>query len=151
MGESANGQTGKMGEEKFMRYEEWEQQVHKRVKSEPTWRFYGYRKALFLYELAWEDCNRLLSDRRGKAITDQLIRSVGSISANVEEGHGRGFGKQRNWFLAVAIGSARESKGWYWRARRLLPSEVLDHRLALLDEIIALLVTELSRQKNPNR
>jgi hypothetical protein len=34
-----------------MRYEEWEQQVHNRVKSEPIWKFYGYRKALFLYEL----------------------------------------------------------------------------------------------------
>jgi len=134
-----------------VKYKEWEQRVHERVKSEPVWGFYGYRKALFLYELTWQDCGRLLNDRRGKAIVDQLIRSAGSITANIEEGHGRGFGKQRNWFLTVSIGSARESKGWYWRARRLLPSEVLDHRLALLDEVIALIVTELSRQKNRNR
>jgi four helix bundle protein len=81
-------------------------------------------------------------------VAEQLIRSVGSISANIEEGHGRGYGKQRNWFLAVAIGSARESKGWYWRGRQLLPSEVLDHRLALADEVIALLITELTRQRS---
>ncbi len=131
-----------------MTYEEWEVTVHERGKKEPTWEFWGYRKALFFYDLAWQDCQKLMRDRRGRAVAEQLIRSVGSISANIEEGHGRGYGKQRNWFLTVAIGSARESKGWYWRGRQLLSSEVLDHRLALADEVIALLVTELTRQRS---
>ncbi|MFQ6099817.1 MAG: four helix bundle protein [Anaerolineae bacterium] len=131
-----------------MRYEEWEEGVHERVKKEPVWEFLGYRKALFFYDLVWEDCERLMRDKRGRAIAEQLIRSAGSISANVEEGHGRGYGKQRNWFFTVSIGSARESKGWYWRARHLLSSEVLDHRLALADEVIALLIHELNRQRN---
>lgn len=132
-------------------YEVWELSVHERVKAEPTWAFLGYRKALFLYDLAWEDCERLMKDRRGQAIAQQLIRSVGSISANMEEGHGRGYGKQRNWFFSVSLGSARESKGWYWKSHRLLPTSVLDHRLALIDEVIALLVTELSYQRNRQR
>ena len=131
-----------------MTYEEWEAGVHERVKREPVWRFLGYRKALFFYELAWQDCDRLMRDRRGRAVAEQLIRSVGSISANIEEGHGRGYGKQRNWFFGVSIGSARESKGWYWRGRHLLSSEVLDHRLTLADEVIALLVTELTHQRS---
>jgi four helix bundle protein len=128
-------------------YEEWERSVHERVRDEPTWAFLGYRKALFLYDLAWEDCESLLKDKRGQEISRQLIRSVGSISANIEEGHGRGYGKQRNWFMGVSLGSARESKGWYWKSHHLLPRAVLDHRLALLDEVIALLVTEITRQK----
>jgi four helix bundle protein len=131
-----------------MTYEEWEMGVHERVKREPTWEFLGYRKALFFYELVWRDCEKLMRDMRGEAVAKQLIRSAGSISANVEEGHGRGYGKQRNWFFTVSIGSARESKGWYWRAQHLLSSKVLDHRLALADEVIALLVTELSRQRS---
>ncbi len=131
-----------------MTYEEWEAEIHERVKQEPTWQFLGYRKALFLYDLVWGDCARLTRDRRGRAIAEQLIRSAGSIGANVEEGHGRGYGKQRNWFFTVAIGSARESKGWYWRARKLLSEEVLEHRLALVDEVIALLVHELNRQRS---
>jgi four helix bundle protein len=131
-----------------MIYEEWEGTVHERVKKEPTWEFWGYRKALFFYDLAWQDCRRLMRDTRGRAVAEQVIRSVGSISAHIEEGHGRGYGKQRNWFLTVAIGSARESKGWYWRGRELLSPEVLDHRLALADEVIALLVTELARQRS---
>jgi len=88
-----------------MVYEEWEATVHERVRREPVWGFLGYRKALFLYDLAWRDCERLMQDRRGRAVAEQLIRSVGSISANVEEGHGRGYGKQRNWFFMVSIGS----------------------------------------------
>lgn len=132
-------------------YEAWEAGVHERVKQEPTWQFLGYRKALFLYDLAWKDCEKMTRDGRGRAIAGQLIRSAGSISANIEEGHGRGFGKQRNWFLTVSIGSARESKGWYWRARALLSQDVLDHRLALIDEVIALLVHELHRQRQYHR
>lgn len=134
-----------------MTYEEWEAGVHERVKAEPVWEFLGDRKALFLYDLAWKDCERLTRDRRGRAVAEQLIRSAGSISANVEEGHGRGYGKQRDWFFTVSIGSARESKGWYWRARELLVADVLDHRLALADEVIALLVSELNRQRSRYR
>ena len=134
-----------------MTYEEWEAEVHARVKAEPVWEFLGYRKALFLYDLAWKDCERLTRDRRGRAVAEQLIRSAGSISANVEEGHGRGYGKQRDWFFTVSIGSARESKGWYWRARELLVADVLDHRLALADEVIALLVSELNHQRSRRR
>ena len=131
-----------------MTYEEWESSVYERVKREPVWKFFAYRKALFLYELVWQDCQNMVHDPRGKAISQQIIRSAGSISADIEEGHGRGYGKQRNWFLSVAIGSARETKGWYWRARHLFPEELIDGRMALLDEIISLLVTELSRQRS---
>ena len=128
-----------------MTYEKWDGEVHERVRPEPTWGFLGCRKALFLYDLAWKDCERMTRDRRGRAIAEQLIRSAGSISANIEEGHGRGYGKQRDWFFTVSIGSVRESKGRYWRARGPLSEEVLDHRLALADEVIALLVHELNR------
>lgn len=64
----------------------------------------------------------------------------------MEEGYGRGYGKEYAYFLRVSVGSARETKGWYWRARHLLSQTVLDHRLALLDEIISLTVKEINRQ-----
>jgi len=131
-----------------MDYDAWEQGVSARIRNESIWQFYGYRKSLCVYELAWHDCDLLSSDIRGKAIAQQLIRSAGSISANLEEGHGRGYGKLRNWFFRVALASARESKGWYWRAVHLLSPDVLDARLSLLDGTIALLVTELRRQRD---
>ena len=55
-------------------YEEWERSVHERVKAEPVWGFLGYRKALFLYDVAWEDCESLLKDKRGQEITRQKHR-----------------------------------------------------------------------------
>jgi len=129
-----------------MTYEEWEREVASDIKAGPVWRFYGYRKALFLYDLVWADCDHWRKNRRGRAIIEQIVRSAGSIGANIEEGFGRGFGRDNARFLKMATGSARETQGWYWRGRKLLPPDVYQHRIALLDEIIALLVTEMNRQ-----
>jgi four helix bundle protein len=128
-------------------FEAWRDEVASKVDSSPLWNSIGYQKTLFLYDLVWFDCERLLRDLRGKAIAQQLIRSTGSISANVEEGYGRGFGGDYARFLGYAIGSARETQGWYWRARHLVAEDVVAHRLALTDEIIALLVTTIKQQK----
>jgi hypothetical protein len=49
------------------------------------------------------------------------------------------------------MGSARESRGWYWRGRHLIPQEVVDHRIGLLDEIIAMLAPNIKRQKELGR
>ncbi|MDY7078250.1 MAG: four helix bundle protein [Chloroflexota bacterium] len=136
-------------EDKEMTFEEWVATVPERVKAEACYRFVAYPKALYLYELAWDDCDVLMRDERGRAVARQLIRSVGSISANVEEGHGRGVGgKSYLYFLRIAEGSARESKGWYFRARRLLGPDIVEARHALLDEILALLVTEKRRHQS---
>jgi len=89
-----------------------------------------------------------LKDERGKTVARQLIRSVGSISANIEEGYGRGYGQDYAYRLKIALGEARESQGWYWKGRKLLSATVLDHRLVLLDEIIAMLTPNIQKQSN---
>ena len=70
-----------------------------------------------LWDECWGDTNILLKDIRGKEIARQLIRSIGSISANIEEGYGRGYGKEYPRFLKIARGSAQESKGWYIKSK----------------------------------
>ena len=88
-----------------------------------------------------------MRDARGRELAKQIVRSVGSISANIEEGYGRGYGKQYLQFMNYSLASARESKGWYWRARHLMREDALTHRLELTSEIIALLIHQINRQK----
>lgn len=133
--------------DKPKRFEEWQESVPLRIRNGPLWKSAFYQKALFLYDLCWFDCELLMKDRRGQAIAEQIIRSCGSISANMEEGYGRGFGKDYARFLKFAIGSARETQGWYLRCRFLLSAEVVEHRLHLCDEIIALLVPTINAQQ----
>jgi four helix bundle protein len=128
-------------------FEEWRDDVAVKTGSSPLWNSIGYQKALFLYDLAWLDCGSMAQDLRGKAIAQQLIRSAGSISANMEEGYGRGFGRDYARFLGHALGSARETQGLYFQARYLLSEDVVEHRRAFADEVIALLVTTIKQQK----
>ncbi len=128
-------------------YEEWLAQVPESIKQDPLWNFRVYPKALLLSDLVWEDTDRMIKDPRGRVIAKQLIRSVGSICANIEEGHERGFGKENAYFQRVALGSARESRGWYYRGRRFLSPEVFEHRVQLLDEIVAALVLSSDQQR----
>jgi len=129
-----------------MKYEDWETQVPDALKDDPLWQMEAYRLALFLHDLTWEDCGRLMKDIRGREIAKQLIRSVGSISANIEEGYGRGFGRDYARFLSFSVGSARETRGWYYRGRKLLTEMVIKHRYNLLGQIIGLLVTAIGQQ-----
>jgi four helix bundle protein len=129
----------------------WQQAVHASIRSDPLWEFQVYRKALFLHDLAWQDCEHLLKDARGREVARQLIRGVGAIRANIEEGYGHGYGKDYSYRLRIAMAEARESRGWYWRGRHLIPSEVLDHRLDLLSEIIAMLAPNIGRQRHYKR
>lgn len=98
-----------------------------------------YQMAVSLWNECWSDTEVLLKDVRGKEIARQLIRSVGSVAANIEEGYGRGFGKEYPHFLKIARGSARESKGWYQRSGYLLKEEIIVSRTEKLDMIIGMI------------
>ena len=131
----------------FKNYEEWEAQVSEEIRQDSLWQMKVYRKALFFADLVWFDSDKLLADERGKGIAWQLIDSAGSISANIEEGYGRGFGKDYARFLRISLGSARESRGWYHRGRHVFVPDLLQHRMMLANEIIASLVILADQQR----
>ena len=135
-----------MGKER-KNFAEWAAQVPESMKRDPLWNFNVYPKTLFLADLVWGDTEEMLRKPLGREIARQLIRSVGSICANLEEGYGRGFGKDYAYFQRVALGSARESRGWYYCGRQMLNITTFQQRIKLLDEIIAALVRSSNQQR----
>jgi four helix bundle protein len=99
---------------------EWEAQVPAEITSDPLWKVEAYRLGLFLSDLAWNDCAKLLKERRTCLVADQLYRAAGKISSNVGEGYSRNSSKERAHFYEYAQGSARESRDWYYKSRHVL-------------------------------
>ena len=125
----------------------WVRTVPAEITADSLWRMEAYRLALFAADLGWEDVNRLMRDRRTQSLADQLYRSLGSVSSNIAEGYSRTTGKDRARFYEYALGSARESRGWYFDARHILTEAVANHRIHLLTEVIRLLLTMLPDQR----
>jgi four helix bundle protein len=95
-----------------------------------------YRIARKLFDDFWADSEVLQKDFSGRELVKQQTRSLDSICANIEEGFGRGFGKEFPHHLKIARGEARESHGCYARCNHLLPASLITQRLAALDHII---------------
>lgn len=131
-----------------MNYENWLKSVPPEITDDPLWKIEAYRLALFLAEIAWRDVTKLMQDRRTLGLADQLYRALGSISANISEGYSRSSGKDRARFYEYALGSARESRGWYYKGRHVLAENVAEHRMRLTAQIIRLLLTMVPDQRN---
>ena len=130
-----------------MDYKQWEETVPKAITGDSLWKMTAYRLALFLADLGWHDVTKLMRDKRTLDLSDQLYRALGSISANLAEGYSRGTGKDRARFYEYALGSARESRDWYYKGRHILGEAVVQHRLQLLSEVIRLLLTMVPQQR----
>ena len=61
-----------------MAYEEWLAQVPDSLKNDPIWKFEACLKVLLLYDLAWEDTDKLLKDVRGRKLAGRN-RSGGRV------------------------------------------------------------------------
>ena len=103
-----------------MNYEEWEDSISAEITNDSLWKIEAYRLGLFAADVGWHDVTKLMQDKRTSGLSDQLYRSLGSISANLAEGYSRGTGKDRARFYEYALGSARESRDWYYKGRHIL-------------------------------
>ena len=128
-------------------YEEWLKTVPEEITGDSLWRMQAYRLGLFAAVIGWRDVTRLMGDKRTLGLADQLYRALGSISANLAEGYSRGTGRDRARFYEYALGSARESRDWYYKAQYVLGETVIQHRLQFLTQIIRLLLTMVPQQR----
>ena len=130
-----------------MNYADWQTSVPESITRDSLWKMTAYKLALFLSDIAWSGVTKLTADSRTRSLADQLFRAVGSISANLAEGYSRGTGRDRARFYEYALGSARETRDWYFKARHILGPSVTEHRLNFLAEIIRLLLTMVPQQR----
>jgi four helix bundle protein len=130
-----------------MNYQDWEQEMYPEIAGDSLWKMEVYRLALFMADIGWHDVSQLMNDKRTIKLSDQLYRALGSIGANVSEGYSRGTGKDRARFYEYALGSARESRGWYFNARHILGKAVVQHRIQLLTQVIRLLLAMVPQQR----
>ncbi|MBM3837309.1 MAG: four helix bundle protein [Verrucomicrobia bacterium] len=130
-----------------MNYQEWLATVPAEITADSLWKMEAYRLGLFLSDLAWHDATKLIQDKRTQDLSGQLFRSVGSISANLAEGYSRGTGRDRSRFYEYALGSAREARDWYYKARYVLTDTVTNHRTRLTTQLIRLLLAMIPQQR----
>ncbi len=121
--------------------------VPETITGDSLWKMEAYRLALFITDIGWHDVTKLVQGKRTLNLSDQLYRSIGSISANLAEGYSRSTGKDRARFYEYALGPARESRDWYYKSRHILSEGVTDHRLRLLTQLIRLLLTMVPQQR----
>jgi len=130
-----------------MKYAEWIVTVPAEITNDPIWKLEVYRLALFADDIGWEDILKLSKEKLMFSIADQLHRSLGSISANLTEGYSRSKGLDRARYIEISLGSARESRNWYYKSRHVLSSEVIKHRMSLITHIIGMLTPMISHQR----
>jgi len=130
-----------------LNYDDWAKTVPSVITADALWKVEAYRIALLLSDLSWHDATKLMKDKRTLDLSDQLYRAVGSVSANIAEGYSRGSNKDRARFYEYALGSARESRNWYYKSRFVLGDVISDHRLGFLTQIIRLLLTMIPEQR----
>lgn len=130
-----------------MKYQEWLNELPEEITEDAVWNLKVYRAALFLSDLSWDD-TQLIIDEKFFSLADQVYRSAGSISANITEGYSRNSHKEKARFYEIALGSARECKGWYFKSRHILGREKALYRMKLLTSVIKLLLSMINEKRD---
>jgi len=130
-----------------MNFSDWQDQVPSSIREDTLWDVEAYRLSLLASDVCWQDIRKLHEKAHTRSLADQLYRAVGSVSSNIAEGYSRGTGKDRARFYEYALGSARESRDWYYKSRFVIGEDVVAHRLDFMTQIIRLLLVMVSDQR----
>ena len=124
-----------------------EGEEYKKMTQQGLEQFGAYQKARQLFDLVVKDMEVLKTNPLCYRLVSQQIGSADSICANIEEGYGRLSRIEYVRFLDIARGSARETRGRYERMAIWLNQDVIQKRLALLDEIIGILTRSIASMR----
>lgn len=130
-----------------MNYSEWLGTVPPEITGDPIWKLEVYRLALFVGDIGWNDVLAISKNNLMWSVADQLHRSLGPISANLTEGYSRSKGLDRARFFEISLGSARESRDWYYKARHVVSASVIQHSMSLVTHIIGMLTPMIQHQR----
>jgi four helix bundle protein len=123
-----------------LKYKKWIRDIPEEITNDSLWRMKVYRYALFLSDVVWKDVQQLSKNKLLMSSCAQIFRSAGSVSANISEGYSKKSRRDRARFYEYALGSARETRGWYYKIRHNLDEDTLHSRLKLIAEIIKMLL-----------
>ncbi len=113
----------------------WSGNVSPSLRDDPRWKLHSYRVAMFAMHRAQDDATDLRRAGADLATITQLLRALGSVSANITEAFGRPTGADRSRFLSYALGSVREAITWYHALAPHIAAHTLDERLEVLSEL----------------
>lgn len=110
-----------------------------------------WRMAHQLFLDALRDVENFPKSVSGRIVTDQIIRSLGSISANISEGFSSRTTKQYISYLDIARNSSSEAENWYYKVRdaKWMDKDVVNQRIKICIEIHKMLqrmVTNLEKR-----
>lgn len=127
-------------------YEAWARTVPPEITTDTIWRTPAYRLSLYAMACAESDLTWLTTHRASRAHVDQLLRAVGGISANLDEGYSRSSGRERAHYYEYALGSTREARGWYFKCSVASP-KIAVVRIAQLSRIVRILTAVVPRER----
>jgi four helix bundle protein len=130
-------------------YDIWEATVPENIRADPLWDLRVYRAALYAGELARADAAIVARQGDLEDVADQMARATRSISANIAEGYSRRGRRDRGRFYEYALGSARESRDWYYKARAALGEDTTHARISLHTSLVRIL-TVFVRKTRPD-
>ena len=100
--------------------DEGEEGVRERVKNVQTFKdLIVWQKAHDLFLRIAESVDSFPNKRTAWVVSDQILRSCGSMSANISEGFGRKTRADYEHFLIIARGSTTETQNWLVKCRDL--------------------------------
>lgn len=96
-----------------------------------------WQKGDLVFDMVCEDVERWPNTKVANIISYQVLKSSGSISANVAEGYGRGTPGEFEQFLRYSRGSSAETDNWLYKAkkRNLISEKRYGQYESLLEEI----------------